>query len=234
MIVLCALFAVVSGVFGDTRYYAWTYHFATVMPGETEVEVYTRLTQPDIGNGATAKWVRQIEIETGLTGRWDISAYLVDGVDTAGSVSFEEIKLRTRFKITENTGDFFVDPLIYAEYIFKADRSSFDAVEAKIILAKDFGAVNAAFNIIAEVSNENWLAASNWETGYSAGVSYALLDGGLRLGVEAKGNWQSGKHMAGPSVSVETGRLFLVVSPLFGLGSRPDDVSVQAILGVML
>lgn len=226
------LFVGFGTAFADARYYAWTYHFATVMPGEVEVEVYTRLTQPDIKDGGSAKWVRQAELETGLTDRLDISAYLVDSV-AGGSVNFEEIKLRARYRLTGNPGELFVDPLLYAEYIFKADRSDFDVVEAKLILAKDIGSVNVALNIIAEVSNRNWLDGANWETGYSMGISYAFLEGMLRLGAEAKGNWQSGKHMIGPSVSVESGKLFLVVSPLFGIGVKPDDVSVQSIVGVM-
>jgi len=147
-IICITTFAVKS--FADFRYYAWTYQFITMLPGETELEFYTNLSQSDLSKPDTAKWKRQLEIETGLTKRWDFSIYFVESYKaTDGKTKFDEVKLRTRYKLLEK-GKFFVDPLLYVEYKIQTDRSYPDKWETKLILAKDIGRLNVAVNIIPE------------------------------------------------------------------------------------
>lgn len=228
--VLAVLFAAL--LYADARYYAWSYHYAVLDPGETELEIYTRLTQPDINNPSAAAWKRQVELEAGLIEKLDVSVYVVDSF-ASGVSKFDELKLRLRYKLTDKAADFVIDPILYAEYIYKADRTKSDATEFKAILAKDMLGFNAAVNITAKVLNKNWLRGSNWELGYSAGLSYAFLDGMLRLGAEFKGDWNSGVHMAGPVLAGERGNVWFTISPLFNIGTKGDDVSVQCIVGLM-
>lgn len=101
----------------DFRYYAWTYQVITMPPGETEIEFYTTMYQSDMDKPEGVTWKRQIEVEAGLTERWDISFYPVDSYKASDSkTKFSELKLRTRYELVSEKGKFFIDPLLYLEY----------------------------------------------------------------------------------------------------------------------
>ncbi len=220
--------------FSDFRYYAWTYQFITMLPGETELEFYIRIDQKDLSKPETAKWKRQLEIETGLTKRWDFSLYLVDSYKPAdGKTKFDEVKLRTRYKLA-NKGQFFVDPLLYVEYKIQSDRSYPDKWETKLIIAKDIGKLNIAVNIIPEEYYKSNTKEKDWKVEYACGISYGLFNDMFRVAVESKGDLKDDKYAVGPTISLKGKKIWSAVGSLFKLNDKTDDIQIQAILGIWL
>ena len=218
----------------DFRYYAWTYQFITMLPGETELEFYTTLALPQSSKPETAIWKRQIEIETGLTPRWDFSFYLVDSYKASdGKTKFDEIKIRTRYKLA-GKDTFIVDPLLYVEYKIQTDRTYPDKWETKLILAKDIDRkLNVSLNIIPEEYYKTGTKEKDWKVEYAGGVSYALIGESLRLGAEVKGDLKDDKHAAGPTVSFRGKSLWAAVGSLAGLNNATNDLQFQSIIGIM-
>ena len=222
---------------GDSRYYAWTYQFVTMPPGESELEFYNTLTQPDLNSPGAAAWKRQVEIEAGLTERWDISLYITDSFKTgsvpAAGIVFSELKFRTRYKLVPEKNKYFIDPLIYLEYKFQADRTYPGKWEARIVLAKDIGDLNLSLNIIPEESYRSGTKNKYWKTEYAFGASYPVAGDILRIGAEAKGDLTGNKHSAGPVISIEGKNIWLALSPIFGINTAADDLNVQAVIGLV-
>jgi hypothetical protein len=232
-IICITTFAVKS--FADFRYYAWTYQFITMLPGETELEFYTNLSQSDLSKPDTAKWKRQLEIETGLTKRWDFSIYFVESYKaTDGKTKFDEVKLRTRYKLLDK-GKFFVDPLLYVEYKIQTDRSYPDKWETKLILAKDIGRLNVAVNIIPEEYYKSGTKEKDWKVKYACGISYSVFNNDLfRVGIESKGDLKDDKHAFGPTISLKGKKIWSAIGTLFKLNNKTDDLQMQMILGILL
>jgi len=233
---LVGMFILVMGTVcnADYRYYAWTYQFDTMVKGETELEFYINMQQSDKNDPKTAKWKRQIEIETGLTDRWDISIYFVDTYSEENAAAkFSEFKVRTRYKLTPRPDMFIVDPLIYIEYKIQADQSFPNRWETKLVLAKDINKFNFAFNFIPEETLKKGTKSKEWKYEYAAGISYALLKG-FRVGVESKGDFTNDKYLVGPSISIANNSVWLTISPIYGVNRRSDDIRVQAIVGIAI
>jgi hypothetical protein len=227
------ILTIVSFVFADYRYYAWTYQFMTMLPGRTELEFYTRMDQSDLSKPETAKWKRQLEIETGITYRWDFSFYLVDSYKVTDSkTKFDEIKLRTRYKLAQKD-QFIVDPILYIEYKIQADRSYPDKWETKLILAKDVGKLNTALNVIPEEYYKTGTKEKDWKVEYAYGISYPVVSETFRLGVEVKGDLKDDKHSIGPTVSFKGKNIWAAIGTVFGLNEKTDDMQVQAIIGIL-
>ena len=236
MLISALILCTYSFAYGDFRYYAWTYQFMTMLPGKTELEFYNRMDQADLSKTDTAKWKRQLEIETGLTSRWDFSFYMVDsfsaGADGKGRIKFEEVKLRTRYKLA-NKGEFFVDPILYLEYKIQTDRSYPDKWETKLILAKDINDLNIAMNVIPEEYYKTATKEKDWKVEYSAGISYPILSDIFRAGIEVKGDLKDDKHLLGPTVSFKGKSIWSAIGFVFGVNKESDDLQVQSIIGIV-
>lgn len=229
--ILCC--SIISFVYTDFRYYAWTYQFMTMLPGRTELEFYTRMDQQDFAKPDTAKWKRQIEIETGLTNRWDLSIYFVDSYKASdGKTKFDEIKLRTRYKLA-NKDEFFVDPILYLEYKIQTDRSYPDKWETKLILAKDIGRLNITVNIIPEEYYKTGAKEKDWKLEYTGGLSYPVIGDIFRAGVEVKGDLKDEKYYFGPTISFKGKGIWSAIGAVFGLNDKSDNLQMQAIVGIL-
>lgn len=240
LLLIVVVFFVLAGLgifsicHADMRYYAWTYQFITMPPGEVEIEFYNTMYQPDMNQPEGANWKRQIEVEAGLTERWDISFYLVDSYQASkGKTKFSELKLRTRYKLVSEKGKFIVDPLLYLEYKIQTDRTYPDKWETKLILAKDIGDLNIAVNIIPEETYKKGSKEKEWKTEYAFGMSYPVVVDLFRIGIDSKGDLTNNKHMLGPVISFEGKRIWTAISPIFGLNKKSDDLRVQMIAGIV-
>lgn len=67
----------------------------------------------------------------------------------SGSLDYEGFKLKTRYRFGER-GEYFVDPEVYVEYENRTGEK--EALELKLILAKDLGKFNIAYNQIEEIT----------------------------------------------------------------------------------
>lgn len=232
---------VLSGVLGvlvlagwaraDRRAYVWTYEYMTMPKGAAEVEYYLTLKAPDIDDFSAANtWEHQLEFEYGITDHWDVAVYQRwQHTNTAIDDKFEYTgtKLRTRYRFAEK-GVYPVDLLAYLEYKRPDGSSPDDELEAKLILAKDFGKVNVAYNQIVEQGLRHGGKA---EHGYAAGVGYEF-NPTWKIGLESAGNYSDDEFYLGPTLSFARQRFWLTAGVLGGLNDRSDDLRARLIFGI--
>jgi hypothetical protein len=231
---LCTLILITICSFdakSDLRSYVWTYEYQTLSRGEKELEHYLTLSSPDINEmkGKTTAQ-HQIEFEMGMTDNFDIGIYQVFSQKPLGNFQYDEFKLRARYKIGEKD-KYFVNPLIYLEYIGKPDFSEHE-IEFKLILGKDFGKFNVSFNPYLELAKKE----SEWEISplYALGVNYMISDL-FRFGMEFKGNKDA--NYFGPVISHGSESAYIAVGSAFKIGNIKDGataISFRTIIGIKL
>jgi hypothetical protein len=215
----------------------------TMPEGETELELYTEQSKATWDNPSPKEFAFQIEIEHGLTERWDFSIYHVfkqstgPSPDDVSPFHFDEIKLRSRYRFAER-GEWPVDVLAYGEIIKVFGEGVWEA-EPKVILARDFDKLTVALNLIGEVGFGPSVPETEIEAGYAAGITYEAVPE-WKLGVEAWGGFEI-EHTdemstaVGPAVSwAPSSSLWIATTAGFGLTEFTDDFSVRAIIGMDL
>ena len=215
----------------DNRAYVWTYEYKTMEAGEAEVEYYTTFHSPYMDSlTGTVTAEHNIELEIGMTDHFDIGLYQVFEQEPNAALSYKGFKIRGRYRFGE-TGRLPVDPLLYVEYKGRPDFSK-HVWEFKVILARDFGRLNVAFNPVFELESEE----DGWEQvfKYNLGISYRLHDL-VGLGLEAKGS--SAGHYLGPVISHGKGNLWVALGSGFAISSISADkpeFMLRLIVGVGL
>lgn len=235
LIAICLSMLVLLGglSYADQRSYVWTYEYMTMAPGEAELEFYNTLEQPSATDLKKSTWKPWVELEYGLTERWDISLYQQfkqtnTGVATTSAFAYDGYKIRTRYRFGER-GQFLVDPLLYLEYIGKNDLSQSSQGEVKLILAKDVSRLNFAYNQIYKWTLNNDAA----ENEYAAGINLEL-NPAVRVGLESKGNYTSGKYYLGPTISFITQKLWATFGIVRGLNDKSDFQQARLLWAFML
>ncbi len=226
------IFLLSSSVWADRRSYVWTYEYMITHKGELELENYLDFEAPNWNDKSTSSWTNQIELEYGITKSWDIALYQVFSQANSGSYKFNQMKLRTRYRLFE-AGRYPINPLIYLEYKRPSNPSAPSALEGKLVLAKDIEQLNLSSNIILE---KELSSGSDWETEYTVGGSYHFLSA-FKAGAELIGNFESGNKNfinLGPTVSLADEKFFMTVGVLWGLSRQSDDFRFRYILGFEL
>lgn len=172
----------------DRRAYGETYEAVTAPKGELDVEVwstYARLGEVD--GGPAGRGVREmVELEYGVTDKWDVALYnMLDAVQTGGDSGYAGFKIETRYRPLYH-GQWFVDPVLYLELqqLFRGDADQ--KLEAKLIVAKDIGRLNLAVNLAFEGERLSSDHSIKPEVEYAAGASYELGPA-WKLGAEVFG-----------------------------------------------
>ncbi len=226
----------------DRRSFTRTYEYMTMPEGQTEVEVYSTWNRATWDDGAPESNQLQLEFEHGVTDRWDVSLYHVfdqaSGGTAATGLVLSEVKLRSRYRFAER-GELPVDVVAYGE-LARAFGASAYAGEVKAILARDFGKVTVAANLIAEVEFGADVDETELENGYAIGVTYEATPA-WKLGAETWADFEFSEldetftTWAGPAVSwAPTASLWVTTTAGFGLNDRADKLSVRAIFGLSL
>ena len=221
-ILLLSFFLVLAtSSYADKRSYVWTYEYLTLEPGNWEIEYYNTLSTTDAshfrGNTSTT---HQIELEVGMTEHFDFAVYQVFSQVPGAGFNYDGFKLRSRFKIGEK-GEFFVDPLIYLEYIASPDLQN-NEIEAKLILARDFGKFNISLNPILACEKNG---AEEWEftPEYALGFNYSFSEL-FTLGLESTGS-DKGIYL-GPTITHGNKDVWVGISPMFAMNDvdpgRPE------------
>lgn len=227
----------------DRRAFTRTYEYLTMPQGQTEVEIYSTQSRSTF-DGATSpqSFNLQLEIEHGITDRWDVSLYHVftqasDGMGNSTGLGFSEVKLRTRYRFAER-GELPVDLLAYGEVI-KEFGASVYGIEGKAIIARDLGKATIAANLIAETEFGGDVDETEVELGWAAGVTYEVSPR-WKVGAETWGDFEA-EHpdelsaSAGPVLSWAPSPLLWVTTTAgFGVTDEADAFSVRAILGLGL
>jgi hypothetical protein len=197
----------------DRRAYAETYEAVTAPKGELDVELWSTYGRDgEMLNGPPSRGFRNmIELEYGLTDRWDVALYnLIDVAPDTDETGYGGLKLETRYRLAP-AGEWIVDPIIYFEYQYLRHGDASHKAEVKLILARDLGRWNLALNLAAEVER---LRTADYvpETEYAFGVSRELLGPSLKLGAEIFGKAEKPPGEAtevfvftGPAISWATG-----------------------------
>ncbi|HMG57935.1 MAG TPA: hypothetical protein VK601_30745 [Kofleriaceae bacterium] len=160
----------------DRRAYGTTYEAVTAPRGELDVETWTTFApQGELEGGPSSRGMREmIELEYGITDRWDAALYnMVDLISSGETESgYAGFKIETRYRPSDR-GEWPIDPVFYLEFqqLFRGDARQ--KYEAKLILAKDIGKLNIAANLAVE-EERTTEPAWNTEIEYAAGTSYAL------------------------------------------------------------
>lgn len=218
----------------DRRYYAETYNAATAEPGGVDLELWSTLHQPP-RQGGVQSWVHQLELETGITDRWDVALYNIFQYQQGDAIRYQALKVESRFRLSQ-PGEWAIDPVLYLEVKkeFVEDRPW--AIEEKVILARDLRRLNLALNLVAE---QEFLpgGGNELEWGYAAGASWEI-DPMIRIGAEAWGAWHRPAGgdsyeftaWAGPALALAAARTWLVIGAGWGLNDASERFRLRAIL----
>ncbi len=221
----------------DRRYYGETYDASTAPRGAFDVELWSTLLEPPGDSSGRRLWRHQVELETGITDRWDVALYNVMRQVGGDRPEYEAAKVETRLRLSD-PGEWFVDPVLYLEVkkTFVDDRPF--SVEEKVILAKDIGRTNVSLNVSAEQEIAGGDLALEWAG--ALGSSYEVAPW-LRLGAEvfgsiaseetaAGGDRTEAKLWGGPAVSLAISGAWLVLAGGFGVTEDSEAVQARAIL----
>jgi hypothetical protein len=197
----------------DRRAYATTYEAVTAPKGELDVEMWSTYARDgEVEGGPPSRGFRNmLELEYGLTDRWDVALYnLLDTDTSTGETGYGGAKLETRYRLLP-AESWLVDPIIYFELQLLRHGDARQKAEMKLILARDQGPWNVAFNLAAEAEH---LDTSEWipETEYALGVSRELAGPAIKLGLEL-----FGKAEKPPGKDVE---VFLWTGPALSWATR--------------
>jgi hypothetical protein len=234
-----------STALADRRAYGTTYEAVTAPRGELDVETWTTVApQGEVDGGPPSRGMREmIELEYGITDRWDVALYNMLDVITSGDTSsgYAGFKVETRYRPADR-GEWFLDPVLYLEFqqLYRGDANQ--KIEGKLILAKDIGNVNIAANLALEEERRTD-ATWNTEVEYAAGTSYALSPAWM-LGAEIFGKAEKGemggvenRSWAGPAVSWAGGGrgvlrgVWVTLAGGAGLTSEADSYYARLIVG---
>lgn len=231
VLVLIAVLGFTLPSYADRRSYVWTYEYMTMPKGMWELETYVTSEVPNIHKSNINSVKPQLELEYGITDRWDVSMYQMwefKNKRYENDSEYKGFKLRTRYKIGEK-GKFFVDPLLYFEYIRDDDFSKPNVGEVKLILAKDIGDFNVSYN---QIIKRNLDRRGKTDNEYATGMSYAFTSR-FRIGIESKGNYPKEKYAVGPTFSYAFNKVFVALGTAFGLNKKTDDLQTRMIVGVL-
>ena len=248
-VALLAVLAAPRAAHADRRAYGETYEAVIAPKGELDVEVWSTYARlGEIDGGPAARGVREmVELEYGITDRWDAALYNMIDVTSGDSVDrtdsgYAGFKIETRYR-PSLPGEWFVDPIFYFEFQDRLRGDASQSYELKLIVAKDVGRVNLAANVAVE-EERTTEPAWNTELEYAFGTSYELSPV-WKLGAEIFGKAEKGdaggiddRTWAGPAISWATGKtgpmkgVWVTLAGGAGLTSDSDSFYGRAIVGL--
>lgn len=223
------------------------YGYDTAEQGEVEAVLWNSYVAQSDGTHAffgdtvdrEGLWAHTLEMEVGLTDRLMIAGYL-DLLDPAGeSPSFTRSRavfLRYRFA---ESGEFFFDPAVYAEYyVPRSSYRSTETLELRLILERRLGVFDLRLNPIFEKATSGEEIEEGVEFEYAAGIYFGGFDA-VQPGLEFHG--EAGEfsgfeptaeqtHYLFPTLDAELGKLEWHLGAGVGLTDASDDVTIKSIL----
>ncbi len=227
----------------DRRSFTHTYEYMTMPEAETELEIYTEQARTTLDGPSDKTFTFQIEIEHGITRRWDVSLYhvfkQVAGATPATDQAFglDEMKLRSRYRFAER-GQWPVNVVAYGELIRVFAEPVWEA-EAKAIITRDFGKLTLAVNLIGEVKFGPAVDEPEVEAGWAVGLGYEIQPE-IKVGVETWGGFEVEdpdvvEAYVGPAVSwAPSSSLWVTTTVGFAVTEFADDLNIRGIIGMHL
>ena len=238
--VFAALALPTQPAFAHLRDYIFNQGYYTSRKGEFEIELYNDLNLKEADNDDSYSSKHQVELEYGVTDHLQLAYYEVYKWDRRDDFERDELKIEGKYRLLES-GELPVDLTLYGEYKNpdgRHDRRS-DAVELKLILAKDLGPWNVTGNLITERKINDH---DPWAFEYTLGVSRPVHSR-VRLGLELKeglGTTEDlGIHRKGHKFQImplvawsPTPKARVLFGPAFGLTRASDDVQLRSIVSI--
>jgi hypothetical protein len=230
----------------DRRPFTFTYEYPTQPEDNVEIELWNTQARDGLGEDSGASTVQQqIEIEYGITDHTSVSLYQTVEQGGGEGLHYGKTKLEVRHRLAER-GQWPVDVTLYGELAKPFGKPELE-VEPKLILARDFGRVTVAVNLIGEVEIEREREASGEKVieahlvpGWAAGITYEVMPQ-LKLGAETWGEIATPfadaqtYAWAGPAISWAPSTTFWAAATGgLGLNDRSADLIVRFILAVGL
>jgi hypothetical protein len=220
----------------DRRSFGYTYEYATLPEGQTEVEVWHTQTRDTWDATSAQRFEEKIEFEYGVTDRYDLSMYTVFAESTDENLHLDAVRIENRYRFADR-GEWPVDTIAYVE-LAKDFGASIYEIEGKAIVSRNFDNLLVAANAIGEVAFGNNVPHRDLSLGWSVGASYELHPK-LRLGVESwgasedneDGNGRTLRAAIGPAISVApSSKLWVAGTAGFGIAStfESDDFAGAA------
>jgi hypothetical protein len=223
LVVCCLLVSSLAAA--DQRNYVWTAEYSTLGKGNAEVEFYQTAVTHDAQTRNASDWTQQVELEYGITDRLNASLYQVyEQTADSPSLTYVGYNIELRYRVAEKNV-LPVDVLLYAEHeVNTVDGNSF---EGKLVLAKDIGKLNIAYNQIYDrLYNSGFV-----EHEYAAGISYEIVPA-FRVGVESKGSYTEDEYAAGPTLAWTGSRIWANIGAVFALNHKTNDREVRFSMGI--
>lgn len=214
----------------DRKSFSYTYEYATLPEGATELELWHTQSRDTWKADTAESFEEKLEIEHGITDHWDASMYTVFAQSTDEVLHLDAVRVESRYRFAER-GELPVDCVAYLE-LAKDFGTSLYEIEAKGIFARDFDKITIAGNIIGEVELGNNAAESELEIGWAVGTTYEVTPK-VKLGVETWGGVEEEelRWAVGPAISLApSSNFWLVTTAGFGAADTvaTDDFAGQA------
>jgi hypothetical protein len=208
------------------RNYVWTEEYGTLAKGNAELEFWSTAITEDAQTRNASDWNQQVELEYGITDRFNVSLYQVyEQVVDSDALIYLGYKFELKYRLAEK--DVLpVDVLLYIENE-QVNDSDGPRFEGKIILAKELDRLGFAYNQIFE----RRYATGKEEHEYAAGISYELVPG-LQLGIEGKGSYSEKQYSVGPTLAWLGNRIWADIGAVYGLNKNTNDREVRFMVGV--
>ncbi len=211
----------------DQRANVWTYQYQTLEPGAAEIEHYSTFSTPFADSiKGTMSVEHQLELEVGMTKRFDFSIYQVFGQSPgAASLKYKSFKLRSRYRTGELGGDL-IRPILYFEFKANQDFSEQKA-EFKPIIGKKFGKFELSINPKLE-----WETKHKGKWGYATSVGYAMAP---RFGFGLEFTGSEAGHYFGPTISHGGHDVWMALGSGFAIGSvdaGKPELQIRLLLGI--
>jgi hypothetical protein len=207
------------------RNYVWTEEYGTLAKGNAEVELWNTAVTHDIQTRNASDWTQQLELEYGITDRFNAALYNVyEQTADSQSLTYLGYKVELKYRVAEKN-ELPVDILLYAEEEVSTEEGNI--FEGKIILGKDVGRLNITYNQIYERPART----GEGEHEYALGISYEIIPV-LRFGIESKGSYTENEYAAGPTLAWVGNRIWADIGAVYGLNKNTNDREVRFMLGV--
>lgn len=219
-----------ENLYADNRSYVWTYEYQTLPKGKSEIEFYETMKVADTNDTDLKTFEHWLEYEYGVTDNFDFAIYQMWKTQDKRAefdTKYDGTKLRVRYRFGRK-GQYLVDPLAYLEYKRSAKSHDPHKLELKLILAKDIGNFNFAYN---QILNQALESDGITESEYALGISYAL-NYHWRLGLESKGSFLKDQYYWGPTVSFRSAKFWVALGAALGMHKRADDLQTRLIVGI--
>ena len=224
----------------DRKSFAYTYEYATLPEGQTEVELWHTQWR-DTWDKSTAQHLEEkLEVEHGITDNWDAAMYTIftqvagGGGEPGQAFGLDAISFETRYRFADR-GQWPVDTVAYLEVSKDFGKGIYE-LEGKAILARDFDRVTVAANLIGEVALGHDVPDPELALGWATGATYEATPK-VHLGAETWGTYEDSKLAAsiGPAIGLApSSKLWLVVNAGFGLGDPAPAFSGRIVMGLLL